>query len=322
MPKVVGIAWATHSNRLDEIVAGLDGESEKISFLSGRKFLAPIRYLYLGIRTIQILRREGAEVVIAQNPPIFCPYFSHLYTRLYGGKLVVDSHSLAMDRAEESSLWRMISRIERNVLRKSFLNTVINEAYGSVLKEKGIGSLVLYDAPPTMPKAEKELKRDPLRIICPLGGHPDEDTDSLLRLADTASGIELLVTGRWDGAKHHPKINYRGFLPRDEYLRAIATSDIGLCLLKGNEMTLPYVLFEFASAELPFIVTRTRATAELGDAFLVSDEEELKRKVESLKDEQNYMKMVENVRALKETMLRKSREGRDCLRQLLMAKTE
>ncbi len=318
MPKIVGVAWAEHSNRLDWILASLGGKSFKISLLSGKKFLAPFRYLYLGVRTLHLLYREGAEVVIAQNPPIFCALFSYFYVKLHGGKLIVDNHSLSCDRLHKSVLWKFLSWVERATLRRALVNTVIHQGYARKLGELGISCITLYDSPPEFPVNDPPI-RSGFEILCPLGGHPDEDVDLLLRLSSAVEDAHITITGKLTKPAHRHNVRYAGFLPREEYLKRLRNAKMGLCLIRDNEMTLPYVLFEFASAELPFLVTRTATTRILDDCFLISDFEELARKVNSLKDKDNYAAAVAKTRVLKETFIAKSKQGIESLSRVIKA---
>ena len=88
-----------------------------------------------------------------------------------------------------------------------------------------------------------------------------------------------------------------------DYINEVLISRVGICLIRNNEMTLPYVLFEFLSAELPFLMIRRRTTQMIDDSFLVGDEQELMDKLESFKDDREYEEAVEKARALKQTML-------------------
>ena len=318
MARVTGIVWAKHSSRLDEITSSVGGKAIKISLWSGRKWLAPLRYLYLGLKTSKILSKERVEVIIAQNPPVFCALFSHWFAKLHGSRLIIDSHSMVIDRAGNKLLLRLMDGIERHVMKKAFLNTVIHEGYSKKLDSLGIRNLVLLDMPPNFKVEAKKDKR--FLVVCPLGGHPDEDIDSVFRVADAVKGCEIVLTGKVKAARQHPRVNYAGFLPKDAYEKQLLMSKVGLCLLKNNEMTLPYVLFEFASAELPFLVSRTETTEMLGDSFLVGGEEELVRKLTELTDEMNYEVAVGRVRELKKELLRKSNEGRERLRKILDTK--
>jgi len=318
MAKITGIVWAKHSNRLDEITSSVGGRAVKIALWSGRKWLAPVRYLYLGFKTGRIISREKADVVIAQNPPVFCALFAHWSAKIHGCRLIIDSHSMARDRAGNGLLLWLMDRVERHVMKRAFLNTVIHDGYSKRLSRLGISSLVLLDMPPNFKVEAEKDKR--FLVVCPLGGHPDEDIDSVFRVADAVKGCEIVLTGKVKAARQHPRVNYAGFLPKDAYEKQLLMSKVGLCLLKNNEMTLPYVLFEFASAELPFLVSRTETTEMLGDSFLVGGEEELVRKLTELTDEMNYEVAVGRVRELKKELLRKSNEGRERLRKILDTK--
>lgn len=314
---ITGIAWATHSNRLDKITMYLQGESYKIALLSGRKALAPFRYLILGIWTLLLLKKRKTGVVVAQNPPVFCALFSYFYVRLNGGKLVIDNHSLAHEKASKSILWKILSWIELFTLRKALVNTVIHEGYSKKLNSLGIPNIVLYDSPPEFSnQSERDYAK--FEVICPLGGHPDEDVDTIFKLAERIKNIKILITGKLNRPILAPNIEYLGFLPREDYIKKVQRASVGLCLIKENEMTLPYVLFEFASAGLPFLVTKTETTKMLDDIFLVGDFNELVTKLNALRDRRNYDVAVGRVMELKERWVKQSKEGLELLRRTII----
>jgi len=314
--KVVGIAWAEHSNRLDAISEALGGKAEKISWLSGKKYLAPIRYFVLGIRSLWRLERLSPDVVIAQNPPIFCPLFAYLYTKVHRKKLVMDCHSLARDNIGQGFIWRALTSIESFLMRRTFSNTVIHEVYSSILAGSGIRSVVLYDAPPEINISGSKVVKT-LIVICPLGGHPDEDVKGILEVAGAVEGIEVVVTGKWKTPIEHPRVKYVGFLPREKYLMELLSSRAGLCLIRGNAMTLPYVLFEFIAAGIPFVVNETPVTRILGHRFLAKNIAQVAEKLEMMKNEEHYAALVSEVVALREVLKGKSEEGFKQLRQAI-----
>src|SRR5467141_5307365 len=84
------VAWAPFSPTLVEVGALVGGRVVFLNVLFGRKLAAPLRYAFLALRTLSLLRKEQPSVVLAQNPPIFLPLLLVLAKRFYRFRLVVD----------------------------------------------------------------------------------------------------------------------------------------------------------------------------------------------------------------------------------------
>ncbi|RWX72778.1 MAG: hypothetical protein Metus_1637 [Candidatus Methanosuratincola subterraneus] len=220
----------------------------------------------------------------------------------------MDCHSLAMDKMKDGFVWRALANLESFLMRHTFSNTVIHETYSLVLAGLGIRSIVLYDSPPEINTSGRKSVKS-LRVICPLGGHPDEDIQGILEVAGIVEDLEVVVTGKWKTPIKHPRVKYLGFLPRERYLRELLSSRAGLCLIRGNTMTLPYVLFEFAAAGIPFVINETPVTRVVGQSFLAKNIAQVAEKLEMMKDENYYASLVSEVAALQEVLKGKNKEG-------------
>lgn len=263
--RILGVAWAPHSKRLEELMKDLGGAHYCLSIMFGVRVLAPLRYLVLALRTLVLLRREKPRVVIAQNPPIFCPLMCLLYSAFAGTKVVVDHHVL-WRMAGRGLLMRLLGFLEAYAVRHVHLNLAIHEEYCREVERLGGSCITLYDKVPQLHPAETGKTEN--YVVFPCGGHPDED----LRLAVKAIarlrklGVKLLITGRlrkwqWEEVKDREEVVVTGFLPRRDYERILQQARAGLCLIKENPYTRPHIIYEYLAAGLPFIFTKTPATA-------------------------------------------------------------
>ena len=89
---VVSLSWARHVPRSRNIARAVGARDHYVEY--GKRLpllLTPVRYLLQGAKTIGILLRERPAVVLAMNPPFVCPLIAYVYTRITGGRLVIDS---------------------------------------------------------------------------------------------------------------------------------------------------------------------------------------------------------------------------------------
>ncbi|MEM0100850.1 MAG: hypothetical protein QXM09_06785 [Candidatus Methanomethylicaceae archaeon] len=300
--RVIGIAWAESSPRLNDIINEIGGQSILISWMRGMKILAPIRYALLAIKTLLLSIRYKPDIIIAQNPPIFCPLSVYVYTKLFKKKFVIDHHSLSI--VKKGLLWKIISLIELWLMKRSLINIVIHEGYEKLCKKIGVNSITIFDAIPEIPHERKKLSK--FTIISPLGGHPDEDISTLTELAKILKNenIRLIITGRIKKNSNRI-IGYVGYLPKDKYVQLLSMSHIGICLIKDNNWTLPYVIFEFIGAQIPFLITKTPVTMLFGDFFLISKKEDILKKLLLFKDQNIYIKSLKLLENLKNILQNK-----------------
>ena len=325
--RVLGVAWAPHSKRLEELMKDLRGTHYCLSIMFGVRVQAPLRYLVLALRTLALLCREKPRVVIAQNPPIFCPLMCLLYSAFAGAKVVVDHHVL-WRMAGRGLLMRLLGFLEAYAVRRAHMNLAIHEEYCREVGRLGGSCITLYDKVPQLHLAETGKTEN--YVVFPCGGHPDED----LRLAVEAMaclrelGVKLLVTGRlrkrqWEEVRDREEVVVTGFLPRGDYERVLRQARVGLCLIKENPYTRPHIIYEYLAAELPFIFTKTPATAIFSECGVPV--ENLKQLINALRkllidkkaEEESRKRVREFKRRLIEAREKQIREVRKTVDRLL-----
>jgi len=294
---IIGIAWAKSSPRLDGLLQSLNGRSYKIGWTIKGKFFSSLKYIFLSIRTIHLLIKTKPDIIIAQNPPIFCPLIVYIYTKIFNKKFLIDHHSLFLFR--EGIFWRFLSVVEIKLMKKAMLNIVIHDNYRKILEKRDIKALTIFDQVPII--INDENKYDIFTVIFPLGGHPDEDIELLQELAHSLKNIQFITTGVMH--KNLNNIKQLGFLPYREYVKVLKKSHIGICLIKNNQWTFPHVVFEFLGANIPFLVTKTYTTKALGENFLVANKKELMDKIILLTDLETYKHYLEHVKKIREKIM-------------------
>lgn len=273
-----------------------------------------VKLVLFAVTTFRILKERRPDVVVAQNPPTFCPLAVYLSMKLVNprGVVVVDSHALAVEMGRRSALWRLLAVVERFILKRVSLATVTHELYLNYLSPLGVDALVFYDSIPGYVCEDRVKRYD---FICPLGGHEDEDVDQVFRVAERFKDARILVTGVVDPSIVFPvNVEYKGFLQKNAYVEALFESRYGLCPIRGNPMTLPYVLFDFMAAGVPFFVTRNRILERIiAPDFLYSGSDALIKKIDRLCDEDYERRLVERLGQLKIMFNERSAEGREKL---------
>ena len=99
------IAWAPYHRR-SELLAQYFNASMHFVFSgqSGRLLKPPVKYLAQALKatvryprlawqTWRVLRDERPDVIFVQNPPIFCVLLAYFYSRRYGARFIIDSHT-------------------------------------------------------------------------------------------------------------------------------------------------------------------------------------------------------------------------------------
>jgi glycosyltransferase involved in cell wall biosynthesis len=316
--EIIGIGWVPRSPRLLEIMEFLNGETFLLGMKIKKEYPSILKLFILSLETISLILKKRPKFVVAQNPPTPCILIVFLGMILFNkrGKLIIDSHALTLGMEEKSILWRLLSPIEMFVIKKAFLNTVTHEIYAKKLSQYGIKCLVLYDRPP---KLVRKTETVGFNVICPLGGHEDEDIGLAIEAIKFVRGIKLIITGIMKiPFTEREGIHYTGLLTRQEYIQTLLKARVGLCPIRRNEMTLPYVTFEFMAAGIPFLVSNNQITRRMFDeVFLFSDKETLINKLEALKDEVIYHELVVKVEKLKVEMMNKSLKGQEKLVEII-----
>jgi len=115
------IAW-THFNRRSELLARhLGAGLHYISGQSGKLLRPPVKYLAQALKALmrypaqarqtwRILRQENPDVILVQNPPIFCVLVAYLFARRYGARYVIDSHTGAFFHGNGAGPWDSTGR--------------------------------------------------------------------------------------------------------------------------------------------------------------------------------------------------------------------
>ncbi len=283
--RVLVILWGPFGHRADELAEAVGGTRRSITLFYGPRYLAPIRYAALFLRTLVLLGMEDPEVVYAQNPPVFCPLTCLLFCRLRGRRLVVDHHSVWRVKTLRGAVGTLIGLIEGLVSRAAYANTAPHDVWARELRGMGARNvLVVHDHVKRNPYSRDDAVRarylnGGFLAIASHGGHWLERIESEVGAAAATPGLTLVLTGPEEKLKARfaplnlpPNVRYLGLLPMRDYLALKASCDFALNIT-DEPHTLSHVIFEYIASGLPVISSKQEVVEGVfGDALLYVDE--------------------------------------------------
>ena len=325
------ILWGPFGHRADELAKAIGGTRRSITLFYGPRYLAPIRYLALFLRTLVLLHMEDPDVVYAQNPPVFCPLTCMLFCRLRGRRLVVDHHSVWRIKTLGGVMGALIGLIEGVVSREAYANTAPHDVWAKELKSMGARNvLVVHDYVERNPYARDNAVRDRygadgFLAIASHGGHWLERIESEVGAAAVTPGLTLVLTGpeeklrtRFASLRLPANVRYLGLLPMRDYLSLKASCDFALNIT-DEPYTLSHVIFEYLASGLPVVSSKQEVVEDVfEDAILYVDgsgAREVAAKVQELLSSRELMEQYRRRVASKYLQLESAR--REEVSQLL-----
>ena len=279
------VAWAPLSPTLVEVGSLIGGRVVFLNILFGKKIAAPLRYAFLALRTLSLLRRERPEVVLAQNPPIFLPLLLVLVKRFNRFKLVVDHHAVwSMKTIRAPLLSQGVAALERFVAKEADANMSPNNSWTRELRARGATDAFTYHD--FIPKSTRMTGRaeewasyplPPHRflVIAAHGGHPQELLEGEVKAIEGLDDYLLVITGKREKLGHRiaklkPPRNviYPGYLDDAHYEALKRNADVALSL--STELnTVPHAIHEFLALGIPTIVLKDPLLRSLFDGAIV-----------------------------------------------------
>src|SRR2546421_1652383 len=286
------VAWAPLSPTLVEVGSLVGGRVVFLNVLFGRKLAAPLRYAWLALRTLSLLRRERPRVVLAQNPAIFLPLLLVLAKRFYKFKLVVDHHAVwSMKTLRQPFLSQGIAVTESFVSKKADANMSPNNSWTRELQARGAKDAFTYhDFIPKSTITNGYHNRDsatlPLPdhrflIIAGHGGHPQDLLEEEVAAIRGLKSYLLVITGKREKladriTKLDPPSNviYPGYLDDADYAALKRSADVALSL--STELnTVPHAIHEYLAYGIPTIVLKDSLLRSLFDGAIVEVDDSL-----------------------------------------------
>ncbi len=234
--KMIFIAWIRHNRRSQLIADKFGMKLYLIQALKRIYFLAPLRYVLQTLTTLTVLLRERPRLVFVQNPPIIAVLMIYLYTKLFGAKYIIDSHTGAL----LAPWWKWSLPLHAFLSRRAVTTIVTNEYLEAMVKAWGANTFIIADIPTKFPQGKPFPLNGEFSLAVINTFSPDEPVEEVLRVAETMPEVQFYITGDPIRAKktyllYHPdNVRFTGFLPDDEYLGLLRSVQAIMVLTKDN----------------------------------------------------------------------------------------
>ncbi len=198
--------------------------------------VAPYKYSYQAVKTLQLLFQKRPRVVFIQSPPSFAVLFVYLYCALTNGRYVIDAHSDAL----LSPYWTRPKWLHRFLARKAVSTIVTNEYFQEMLTQQGAHAFILRDIPTTFPKGGSFPLNGDFNVVVVNTFAADEPLPEILSAATDLEGVQFYVTGKKSRAgENFPKsypdnVHFTDFLPNEAYYALLTGSQAVMCLTTRN----------------------------------------------------------------------------------------
>lgn len=262
----------------------------------------PVRYVIQTLATWAALAKARPDIVYVQNPPTIAPLACLVYCKLFGAKLMIDTHTAAF----LDDKWQRFHWLFRFVARHANLNSCHNYKNLEILKSWHINPTMVLQF--FNPEFNTDELRKPLadagleRII--KEGKPavlmvnrfagDDDYLAVIKTAKLLPGMNFLITGDNTKAVDLPSelpdnIYLTGYLPHGEFIKLMYRAKVVLALTKRPDTVL-WSVREIMALRKPFVTTDSEVMRHyFSDValFASSDEVEIQEQIETAMAKEN-----------------------------------
>lgn len=133
--KKIFLVWKPFCTRSHNQAKHFGTKDIYISYFGHRSSypLVAARYLISFLVTLKVLHRERADVVFTLNQPPFLILAVYLYTRLFGGVHILDSHSAAFNDRK----WAWVRPLYKFIASRAFSNINTNRDHKELVEAWG-----------------------------------------------------------------------------------------------------------------------------------------------------------------------------------------
>jgi glycosyltransferase involved in cell wall biosynthesis len=266
--EVVFLAWTRNAQRAVEIAAALGGEARTFHALGLiRRPAVPVRYAIDAVRTAIYLAARRPRAAVVTNPPIFPALIALVYRRITGASLVLDSHPSGFGLVGDRLSVHM-QRVHAWAARRARTTLVSAPRLRDLVTSWGARADVVHEAPPAWTVAPAEPPGPHPRILFPGIFAADEPLAEVIGAARALPGFRVAMTGDIRkcppdirGAAP-PNVSFLGFLPQDQYVQALADTNVVLSL-SSEPSSVMRTACEAVWAGRPLVITDRADLREL-----------------------------------------------------------
>ncbi|MBN1202247.1 MAG: hypothetical protein JXJ20_10365 [Anaerolineae bacterium] len=251
------IVWLGYHRRSELLAEHLGASLHFVRWgRSGSVIQAPFRYVVQTWKTWRILRQERPDVVVVQNPPIFCALAVYLYTRWYGGGFAIDSHTGAFT----SRKWRWSRWLHRALSRRALATIVHNTGQEQIVKRWECPYCVMGFTPGDYSFAEPFPLDGQFNVAVVCAFMSDEPLNVVFEAARQTPDVDFYFSGDSSRLPAHllarkpDNCHLTGYLPYAQYIGLLRDADVVMDLTDANH-TLLMGGFEAVSLGTPLITS-------------------------------------------------------------------
>ena len=251
------IAWERYERRSDLLAQHLGATMHHIYVgQRGSVLRAPGRYVRQAWQTWRVLQQERPDVVLVQNPPIFCALVAYLYARQRRAGYVIDSHSAMF----LSPKWRWSLWLHRRLSRRAIATIAHNQPQARLVEGWGCPSCRISFVPGAYAAGTPPARRAPFEIVVISTFGEDEPTGEIVEAARRLPNVQFYITGDVERAGptlpvHKPaNVEFTGYLPNEQYVGLLRGVDAIMDLTTRDD-TLLSGGFEAVSLGTPMIIS-------------------------------------------------------------------
>ena len=302
--KPVFITWAPSYNRSTALAEEIGLEPIFIGNVSKHKnsFSALWDFLGWSYQNIKLIKvRRPSHIAIANTHGVVAAV-NFVFGKLYGAKIILDSHSAAFD----APFYKYPKFLSYFFAKNALFSIVTNEVHQKNIEKKGGKAFLLPDIPndaQLVTNNKKKISENfSVCFICTY--NYDEPYEEVLKAAESLPTIQFFFTGNYKSKikepEKHKNVIFTGYLPDEDYKNLINNVD-ALLVLTTRENTMQHGGSEAISIEKPFITSNThmlKSYFKKGAVFVSNDRSGIVKGILEIKE--HYSKYQNDIRLMKE----------------------
>lgn len=261
------LAWTATSGRAHDIGEALGGQALLIypgvpGWLR-HPFSTAVRYGLSLLVTAAVLVRTRPAVVVVTNPPLFPPLLVAVWARATGRRFVMDSHPSAFGAKGKKVLARL-QPVHRWLARRASGVLVTTDERAREVDAWGGHGIVVHEAPIPFPPAVRGDR--PVVLFVGIFAS-DEPVGVVVDAARALPEVCFQITGdvarapRGLVAASPANVEYLGYLPPEEFRRAVSSASLVLTLTTEPSSVMRSA-YEAVYARVPLVMTGTQVLRE------------------------------------------------------------
>lgn len=207
-------------------------------------------------KTIEIIKEERPDTLMCQNPSFVLAGLAVLLKKVYGYKVVVDTHNFSID---PTSPW-FIRTISKYIRKFSDITIVSNNNLVNKINDGGQTIIALPDKLPSIKKTTNKKKDGNINVLYLCTFSKDEPFREVLAMKNLNSNISVFISGnnKKTNIAAPKQIMFTGFLSRQDLEKLMNSVDI-IMVLTTREDCLVCGGYEAVAIKKPLILSKTDA---------------------------------------------------------------